>query len=65
MIKPRTLTGVLILLISLLFSACTSSTDDTISSQSSSQSTATVPGEKMSDEERYTPGAMGSSSVHW
>jgi hypothetical protein len=62
-IKQAALTGVLLLLIALLLAACT--TDETISSPSSSQSGAAVPGEKMSDDERYAPGPMGSSSVRW
>jgi starvation-inducible outer membrane lipoprotein len=64
-IKQAALTGILVSLIAFLLAACTSPTSDTISSPSSSQSTAAVPGEKMSDEERYAPGPMGSSSVHW
>jgi hypothetical protein len=62
-IKRAALTGVLILLIAFLLAAC--STDETISSPSSSQSAAAVPGEKMPDDNRYGPGPMGSSSVHW
>ena len=64
-IKQAALTGVLALLIAILLSACTTPTDETLSSQSSSQSAAAVPGEKMSDDERYAPGPMGSSSVRW
>jgi len=64
-IKRVALTGVLVLLIAFLLAACTSTTDETISSPSTSQSAAAVPGEKMPDDERYTPGPMGSSSVHW
>jgi hypothetical protein len=55
----------LFLVIALLLSACASSEEPT-TSESASQSTGTVPGEKMSDEGRVTPGAGGSSaSVHW
>jgi PBP1b-binding outer membrane lipoprotein LpoB len=64
-VKQPIETAVLIWLIALLLSACTSPSDDTISSQSSSQSAATVPGEKMTDDERFAPGAMGSSNVRW
>jgi hypothetical protein len=62
-IKQAALTGVLVLLIEFLLIACT--TDETISSPSSSQSAGAVPGEKMSDDERYAPGPMGSSNVRW
>jgi H+/Cl- antiporter ClcA len=62
-IKQAALTGILVLLIACLLAACTS--NETISSPSSSQSAAAVPGEKMSDDERFSPGPMGSSSVHW
>jgi len=64
-IKQGALTGILVLLIAFLLAACASTTDETISSPSSSQSGAAVPGEKMSDDERYAPGAMGSSNVRW
>jgi hypothetical protein len=62
-IKRAALTAVLVLLIAFFLAACT--TNETISSPSSSQSAAAVPGEKMSDDERFSPGPMGSSSVHW
>jgi hypothetical protein len=62
-IKQAALTGVLVLLIAFLLIACT--TNETISSPSSSQSAAAVPGEKMSDDGRYAPGPMGSSNVRW
>ncbi|PYJ35224.1 MAG: hypothetical protein DME79_02665 [Verrucomicrobia bacterium] len=66
MIKQAALTGVLLLLIALLLSACATSGEEATTSGSTSQSTATVPGEKMSDEGRVTPGAAGSSAnVHW
>jgi hypothetical protein len=64
-IKQAAPTGVLVLLIAFLLVACASPTNDTISSPSSSQSAAAVPGEKMSDDERYAPGAMGSSNVRF
>jgi hypothetical protein len=64
-VKQAALTGILVLLIAVLLAACTSTTDETISSPSSAQSGAAVPGEKMSDDERYAPGAMGSSNVRW
>jgi hypothetical protein len=60
-IKQVATTGALVLLIAFLLGACTS----TISDPSSSQSAAAVPGEKMSDDERYAPGPMGSSNVRW
>jgi hypothetical protein len=62
-IKQAALTGVLVLMIAFLLVACT--TDDTISSPSTSQSGAAVPGEKMPDDQRYAPGPMGSSNVHF
>jgi len=65
LIKQAALTGILVSLIAFLLAACISPTNDTISSPSSAQSGAAVPGEKMSDDERYAPGPMGSSSVHW
>jgi starvation-inducible outer membrane lipoprotein len=64
-IKQAALTGILVLLIAFLLAACTSPTDETLSSPSTSQSAAAVPGEKMPDEDRYAPGPMGSSSVRW
>jgi hypothetical protein len=64
-IKKAALIGVLVSLIAFLLIACTSTTDETISSPSSSQSAAAVPGEKMSDDGRYAPGPMGSSNVRW
>jgi preprotein translocase subunit SecG len=51
--------------IALLLSACASSEEGS-TTESTSQPTVTVPGEKMSDEGRVTPGAGGSSAnVHW
>jgi hypothetical protein len=64
-IKQAALIGVLVLLVAVLLIACTATTDETLSRPSASQSGAAVPGEKMSDDERYAPGPMGSSSVRW
>jgi starvation-inducible outer membrane lipoprotein len=63
-IKQAASPGVLVLLIAFLLAACTS-TNETISDPSSSQSAAAVPGEKMSDDQRYAPGPMGSGNVRW
>ena len=63
MIKQVATTGVLVLLIAFLLGACTSG--ETLSDPSSSQSGAAVPGEKMSDDQRYAPGPMGSGNVRW
>lgn len=65
MIKQVALTGVLVLLIASLLAGCTSMTSETLSDPSSSQSGAAVPGEKMSDDQRYAPGPMGSGNVRW
>jgi predicted small secreted protein len=64
-IKQAATTGVLVLLIAFLLAACTSQTGETLSDPSSSQSGAAVPGEKMSGEDRYAPGPMGSGNVKW
>jgi predicted small secreted protein len=64
-IKQAALRGVLVLLIAFLLAACTSQTGETLSDPSSSQSGAAVPGEKMSGEDRYAPGPMGSGNVKW
>jgi uncharacterized protein YceK len=64
-IKQAATTGVLVLLIASLLAGCTSMTNETLSDPSSSQSGATVPGEKMSDDQRYAPGPMGSGNVRW
>jgi hypothetical protein len=64
-IKQSALTAGVVLLITFLLFGCTSTTDETLASPSSSQSGAAVPGEKMSDDQRYAPGPMGSSSVRW
>jgi len=63
--KQAAPTSVLVFLIAFLLAGCTSTTNETISSPSSSQSAAAVPGEKMSDDERYAPGPMGSGNVRW
>jgi len=62
-IKQAALTGVLVLQIAFLLGACTSG--ETLSDPSSTQSGAAVPGEKMSDDERFAPGPMGSGNVHF
>jgi hypothetical protein len=62
-IKQMALTGILVLLIASLLASCAS--NETLSDPSSSQSGAAVPGEKMSGEERYAPGPMGSGNVKW
>jgi len=64
-IKQVATTGVLVLLIAFLLAACASQTGETLSDPSSSQSGAAVPGEKMSGEDRYAPGPMGSGNVKW
>jgi hypothetical protein len=64
-IKQVALKGVLLLLIASLLAGCTSMTSETLSEPSSSQSGAGVPGEKMSDDQRYAPGPMGSGNVRW
>ena len=64
-IKQAVLAGLLTLLIALLLSACASSGDGSTTTESGSSSTAAVPGEKASDDNRYAPGPMGSSSVRW
>jgi uncharacterized protein YceK len=64
-IKQVALKGVLLLLIASLLAGCTSMTNETLSDPSSSQSGAAVPGEKMSDDQRYAPGPMGSGNVRW
>jgi len=64
-IKQAALTGILVLLIAFLLAACASPTNDTLSSPSSAQFGAAVPGEKASDDDRYAPGPMGSSNVRW
>ena len=57
--------AVLFLAGAFLISAC-ASRDEGITGEPSSQSGATVPGERLSDEGSVTPGATGSSAtVHW
>jgi hypothetical protein len=63
-IKQTALIGVLVLFIAFLLIGCTS-TEETLSDPSSAQSGAAVPGEKMSGDERYAPGPMGSSNVRF
>jgi hypothetical protein len=62
------LCAVLFLVVASLLSACASS-GDSMSSDSDSSSAASgtpVPGEKMSDDGRFTPGGPGASgNVHW
>jgi hypothetical protein len=53
--------GILVLLIAFLLAACASITEE----PSSSESGGAVPGEKMSDDQRYAPGPMGSSNVRF
>jgi uncharacterized protein YcfL len=64
-IKQAVMTGVFVLLTTFLLVACASTTSETLSDPSSSQSAAAVPGEKMSDDQRYAPGPMGSGNVRW
>ena len=60
--------AVLFLVIASLLSACASS-EDSMSGDSASPSATSgtpVPGEKLSDEGRFTPGAAGAGgNVHW
>ena len=69
MIKLVAVTGALILLISFLLIACASDTENTLLSKPSisknSSESPDVPGEKMGDDGRVSPGAMGSTNVHW
>jgi hypothetical protein len=63
--KRFALCAALFLAIAFLMSAC-ASRDEATTDESASQSTATVPGEKMSDDGSYAPGPPGSSgSVRW
>jgi hypothetical protein len=64
-IKQVALTVVLVVVIASLLADCTSMTTETLSDPSSSQSGSAVPGEKMSDDQRYGPGPMGSANVKW
>jgi starvation-inducible outer membrane lipoprotein len=64
-IKRFALCGILFLAIAFLLTACATS-DETISDPSTSQSAASVPGEKIPDNGSFTPGPPGSSgSIHW
>jgi hypothetical protein len=63
--KRIALCAALFLAIVFLMSAC-ASRDEATMEESASQSAATVPGEKMSDDGSYAPGPPGSSgSVRW
>jgi hypothetical protein len=68
MIKLGALTGVLVLLISFLLIACASDTEETLFSKprlsENSSTSPDVPGEKMGDDGRVSPG-LGSTNVHW
>ena len=65
MAKASALSGLLILMIAFLLSACASTGGEATSSEPSAQSAETVPGEKLSDE-RFAPGPTGSSgAVRW
>jgi len=64
MINRASITGLLILLIAIFLTACASPTNDTLSSPSAAQSGSSVPGEKM-DDDRFSPGPMGSGNVRW
>jgi hypothetical protein len=68
-VKERfALRAALLLVVASLLSACASS-EDSMSGDSVSQSATSstpVPGEKISDEGKFTPGGPGTSgSVHW
>lgn len=65
MVKQVGLTDILVVLMPFLLVSCASPTNDTLSGPSASQSAASVPGEKMSDDSRYSPGAMGAGNVRW
>ena len=67
MSKRFALRAVLFLVVASLLSACASeeAMSDDSTSPSASSGTA-VPGEKISDEGKFTPGGPGASgSVHW
>ena len=59
---------VLFLLVASLLTACATS-DDSMSSDSASETAASgtpVPGEKLNNDGKFTPGGPGASgSVHW
>ena len=66
MIKRFAQCALFFLAIVFLISACASPDEATTTEHSTSQTTATVPGERMSDDGRYAPGPLGSAgSVHW
>jgi hypothetical protein len=67
-IKLAALTGVLVLLVSFLLIACASDEETLFSKPSLSENSSNgpdVPGEKMGDDGRVSPGAMGSTNVQW
>jgi len=68
MSKRFALRGVLFLVLASLLSACATS-EDSMSGDSVSQSATSgtpVPGEKTSDEGKFTPGGPGASgTMHW
>ncbi|PYL09952.1 MAG: hypothetical protein DME33_02870 [Verrucomicrobia bacterium] len=65
MIKRIAIPAVLLLIIAFIISACASRDEET-SERSSLQSAAPVPGEKISGEDSFVPGAPGSSgTVRW
>ena len=60
--------AVLLLVVASLLSACATSEDSMSGDSASSAATSgtPVPGEKLSDEGRFTPGAAGAGgNVHW
>ena len=65
------LRAVLLLMVASLLSACATSEDsmsgDSVSQSATSSASGTpVPGEKLNDEGKFTPGGPGASgSVHW
>jgi len=67
--KPFELRVILLLLVvASLFSACATSENSTGGDSGSLSATSgtPVPGEKLNDEGKFTPGGPGSSgSVHW
>lgn len=66
--KRFALRAILFLVVASLLSACASSEDSMSGNSASSSATSgtPVPGEKLSDEGKFTPGGPGASgSVHW
>ncbi len=62
------LRAILFLVVASVLSACASSEDSMSGDSASSSATSgtPVPGEKLSDEGKFTPGGPGASgSVHW